>query len=184
MKTENPIRGIKYHELAKAFADDFIGTKEFTTKELSDWAKEHGYPKFPSERKDVYTRRIIRYLRTAGDHSRMEGLAFRIVNRGWHLWQKELITPEILKKIQHESYEKMMGVAVNGKKRDERSRNVLLDRSLSSKDISLVQISPEIYRMLIKSLQSIQTNWQELTDSLLLAFGEHQQLKDNNDAQE
>jgi hypothetical protein len=174
---ENPTRGFKHYELAKAFACDFDAADLISSQKIGEWATERGYPRIHPESKETHVKRMIRCLRTAGDHPRMETNAFRIVNRGWHTWQKELITPDVLREIQEESYRKMMGVAINGKRKDQRSRNVLMDRPLSSEQIQLIKISPQIYQMVIKSLKAIEENWHELVTSVTqIALDQSKQL--------
>jgi hypothetical protein len=161
--------GLKYQDLAEAFADDFAGNKNFTSDELSKWASEHGYPAQSEVRTD-HARRIVRYLRMSGDHPRMGDKAFRIITRGWREWEKQLLTTDVLQQQQHETCQKMRNAANNGQRRNAKSASVLLDRQLSPREQYVVTISPKVYELLLGTMQTIET----LLTSLTVTIEDHQ----------
>ena len=120
--------GLKYVELAEAFANNFVGNRNFTSDELSKWAEEHDYPRTNEVRVD-HARRIVRYLRMSGNHERLGDKAFEIISRGWHEWEKQLITAESLVQRQHETCAKMKNAATNGQRLNAKSVGVLMDRA-------------------------------------------------------
>jgi hypothetical protein len=160
--------GAKYKELAKVFSDDFVGNMKFTSDELSRWAGEHGYPAQNEVRTD-HARRIIRYLRMSGNHQRMKDKAFRIINRGWSQWEKQLITADVLVRLQRETCEKMKNAASNGQRLNAKSADVLLDRELSPREHYVVTISPKVYGLLLGTLQNIES----LLGSLAVTIEDH-----------
>jgi hypothetical protein len=163
--------GEKYKDLAKAFADDFVGNRNFTSDELSKWADDHGYPRDRGEEvRADHARRIIRYLRMSATQDHMKERAFRIINRGWMVWAKEVITTDILVRLQHETCQKMRNAANNGQRLNAKSSEVLLSRELSPKEHYVVTISPKIYGLLIGTLQNIEA----LLGTLAVTIEDHQ----------
>ena len=161
--------GLKYVELAEAFANDFTGNRNFTSDELSKWADEHDYPRQGEVRID-HARRIIRYLRMSGNHERMGDKAFEIVSRGWREWEKLLVTAESLVRRQHETCTKMKNAAINGQRLNGKSVNVLMDRNLSPREEYVVTISPKIYTLLLGTVNQLET----LLGSLAVTIKDHQ----------
>jgi hypothetical protein len=164
------VKSGEMYVLVQQFNEKFGDRERFYEVDLIRWVREQGYEPNP------YFHPMIKTLSKAGQKKRMGEKAFRIKNCGWHRWEKESITTEILLEVQTETRIKAENAVTTGVARHNVVREVLSTRHLDQKEQLLVQLANQAMQM----AQTISNQMCKFSDNMITAMNElsKSQLRD------
>jgi hypothetical protein len=148
--------------LVQQFNEKFGDRERFYESDLIRWVREQGYEPNP------YFHPMIKTLSKAGQKKRMGEKAFRIKNCGWHRWEKEAITTEILLEVQTETRVKAENAVTTGVARHNVVREILSTRHLDPKEQLVVQLANQAMQM----AQTISNQMGQFSDNIITAMNQ------------